>query len=423
MIIIEKSQDAKRSKGYWPFILLIILIISSLLIVFLLFNHPDSLSKYAPADVSLYINAKPQAIQKMATNHQDLIYSWSDSLNLTPNQAQQIVNLSKREIALIKRPRQAFQLITYQNQELLSYLNQQQISYQLDEKIIYLPDQPDLNLDSANVLHDLEAYQPKKIDFSLIRAYFSGQEQLFLPAVVKEQAESQPFFAYAKYKNNNFIIKTTLQSELGTKQLSQNTILQLPLKSKIYAQNIDFSQLSTAPSLAPENFKYMILQKIGPVTQFIDLGDQYIIVIDANSKSINQLKDIIKYNLAMLLPEEQIKLLPDKTQAKHLVANPDLWDFQPISSNLFELHEEKLNLHLYLQQNNDTLIVSNNINLNDLYSKNNINLTEALNSCQISNSFLYIKPQNNNLANLSKYLNEIVISINEKSNNIIFCID
>lgn len=396
-------------------IFLILIIVTAVSLIFL--AHHDKLAKYVPADSSLYIHTYPQNINKLEIQHQSTVYSLLNNLGLSNQQAQKVIELAKKEIAFYKQPYSDFQIITFVDQDLINFLQQNNISFVQQDKVIYFPKiNNNLSYQTENSLTDLAQFRNKNINFSLAYFYFSGKEPLFLPNFVQKES-IEPFLGYIYLKNNNIIAKTNLPMKLtSTYNKNINYILQNQIENcDLYTKNIDYSTLSVNKvSKIPENIKYAILKDVGETVEFLDFNQEKFAFTTYYSKQTLQLlQQSIINEIAMLLPEEQKKTLPDDTIAVNLVANPDLWSFTQTDNSNYYLKVEKLNLDINITIQHNLILVTNNYQINDLFENNSTN-SQPLNQCSNYNYLITINnPLGNNL------LKSISFAANNQQNTII----
>jgi hypothetical protein len=328
---------------------LICLILIALGGFFILNYHKDSLKNQVPAEVSLYIHSYPQVINSLPSKYFSLISANLNKSGLTEDELQNIFKLATKEIAVFKTPGSGYQIITFYNQPLEALLRQNRIQFTKCGETIIFPSTN--NACVQNSLAKNVNYSPSKWNFSKLTLYYSSQEALFFPEYL-EKNYMKPFFAYLYEKESfnqpYYFIKTDLTTDLAFEpKQSYEKETGAEEKTTLYAQSLDFSKLNLQVGNTRGNFKYQLLQAIGKVYQMMNYeGDSMAVVAE---KSVGELESVIKKRLSYLAPSEEIKLLPDNTQAINLVANPNVWEFETASNGERLLAVKKLNLAFKLK--------------------------------------------------------------------------
>jgi len=133
------------------------------------------------------------------------------------------------------------------------------------------------------------------------------------------------------------------------------------------------------------------------------------------SEDLDNFKDLVRIILAQKVPTEKQRLLPDGSFAVELLAQPESWQWIEIENNVFSIAQESLNFELAYSIKDNYLIISNQINLINLDFQEGINISNLINSCQVTNRYLIFNSQNI-LDNLKNYLPDGSILLTEEKN-------
>lgn len=399
-----------KSKFIFSIIGLLIIILAGL---FLIYHHQDNLKNHIPANVSVYIHTYPQLFNQINTDQQNLILSTATIFNFSQNQIKKIIQLCQKEIAIIKIPNQNWQIATFKNQNLINYLENQQISYKTTDSIIYFPQNQSSVIEISQSLAKNPLFKPKKFNFSDLYLYYSNNEQVFAPDFIGKQY-LQPFFAYLSGKDNYFVINTNIKTNVFNDN-NFASLLNSSANYRILAKNINLSLLPLTASNVAENFEYSLLKEFNQIDEFIDFEDKFLFVINSEQKSAEQIKSLILQKIALLLPQEQEKILPDNTIAINLVAKPENWQFTQVTAQKSQLIIDELNFDIQIFQINGKIIISNNIDF-EKYNSQNVNNSIDQTKCHPADSYILFNNLNNTgidkiLINKSKIFNTIKICI------------
>lgn len=382
----------------------------------LMFNYRDPLIKHIPADAQAYIHVKQTILPNLGEKAVLLTKLLANKVETTPEALSRFLRDSHEDFSVFIAD-DTYYIAVRQNEQTLSTAKNNKLLFETTGKVLYIPKKPQELGTKAHNLSTSIFYKPKVIDFSKARLFIPDLQQLDLPGMLKPYVTATPLLATVHTNEETLIIRTSMK-------LPKTEPLDNPYygdyKPTFSYHNVDISSFPLTPSILKENIAYAIAHTIkGPIS-FAQASNDFIMTVPKESASKNEIESIIAYNIALLLPEEHEKQLPDGTTAIHYVANPSSWKFSLDQGNE-TLEEPSLDLNITINETTKAFTITNNTKLQRPTTEVKQQKT-YLNpsSCPVpATAQVFLK---GNIIGLEKYIKNLTI-VQEQSDILTICID
>jgi len=323
-------------------------------ILFLLFNHVDTLYRFVPAEAENYLHIQPKSLNELSEGQRTEIYTWlKDHSSISEESWKNIFDSRQRELGLFSLNGQIFGVVRNSN-KLKSLLLSNGISTAYNKQVIFFP-----HLTLSNPTISSLADQPwfktvrQRLCFKDFILYSHNLNTLQLNMPLLKNAEL-PVTSFL----GNFDDKTVKIETLGqVGQAKSSSIAQplktLPKETLSYFRNLRVEEMAKFNAVS-DNLELSIIQTLsGAIEYYKDNAGSQVKISKAGLPR-EQLQKAILSSLAQLYPSRKERILPDGSVAINLIADEDAWVFVEAAPGEWRLvastESDEMKLAIYLTE-------------------------------------------------------------------------
>jgi hypothetical protein len=346
-------------------------------LIFLFFSHNDTLKNFVPAEADVYLHSTTDKLNSLPDNQRELFADWLEKhSSLSKSAWQTIFNSYRGEIGLFSINQQIF-AIAKPTKKIINALDAQNISSLRQRKSLLFPG---LQISGEKLVKTAWFNQIKqKVSFSDALIYIKNTAILPLPLSEKRQNDALVISANFSSKWTKLNILGPVGQEIFSK--SKRQITMLPTDTIVYFYNILTEKITEKAEFLPQNFKFHLLKSLKGPVEFLETNNGFVVFGLLKYNSTAAIQQNISAILSQMFPTVKPKLLPDRTIAAQLIADPSQWQFVNNNQQQSVLNEKKLNLNITIDELQKYFSIKNNFS--EVNSKDSTKINGLFSSCSI----------------------------------------
>jgi len=306
-------------------------IASALGILFLLFNHVDTLYHYVPGSAENYLHIKPQSLNELTPAQKQEIIIWLSAHSTLDQEAwQQILSLNTRELGLYTLNGQIFGLVK-KNHVTENFFNGSILKSVVTKKVIFFGGRV-LGKEDLQSLAQSAWFKSvrQKILFKDFVFYSQNLKTLNLGLPTIKNAEIPLISLLGNIKDAR--VQASILGNVGQAKdkFITNGLSRLPASTIAYFRNLSLSNIDKFKTIST-NLEFSILQKLPSNLEYFKDPAGSELKLPKDSITLERLKQVILDATAQIYPTRTEKILPDGSIAINLIANKQAWSFVEFS--------------------------------------------------------------------------------------------